>query len=90
MAVHPWEEQRPLSSWLPGGASEKLAGKVSRNLRPVIDRERCRQCLLCWLYCPDGAISRGEFYTIDYTFCKGCGLCAKECPHTAITMIREG
>ncbi|WP_165043158.1 4Fe-4S binding protein [Adlercreutzia sp. ZJ138] len=29
-----------------------------RNMRPVIDAEKCTNCLQCYLYCPDGAIYR--------------------------------
>jgi pyruvate ferredoxin oxidoreductase delta subunit len=44
---------------------------------------------MCWVYCPEGIIGRGERYSIDYDYCKGCGVCAEECPRSAITMMRE-
>ena len=66
---------------------------IWRSFRPVIDQEKCKRCLLCWLYCPETAIKRvGEDHmqvVIDYTYCKGCGICANECPFKAITMVRE-
>jgi len=55
--------------------------------RPVIDREKCNQCGLCQMYCPEGAIDQN--LTIDLNFCKGCGICANECPKKAIEMVRE-
>lgn len=27
-----------------------------RNMRPVVDAEKCTNCLQCYLYCPDGTI----------------------------------
>lgn len=62
-----------------------------RNLRPVINQEKCTRCLICWLLCPDGVISKDTpQLEIDYDFCKGCGLCAYECPGKAIVMEKEG
>ncbi|HMK37627.1 MAG TPA: 4Fe-4S binding protein [Desulfomonilaceae bacterium] len=61
-----------------------------RSQTPCIDHEKCSQkdsCLLCWLYCPDGVISRDFPLEIDLEFCKGCGICAEECPRKAIAMV---
>lgn len=68
---------------------EGAAGKTGswRVFRPVVDREKCNNCGLCGMYCPDGVIA--EDLTIDLIFCKGCGVCANECPKRAITMKRE-
>ena len=67
-----------------------------RVLRPVIDLEKCipaktdkMACFNCWVYCPDGVISKTIRPVIDYEYCKGCGICAEECPAKAITMIEE-
>ncbi len=67
------------------------AGKTGdwRSHTPVIDQKKCVQkdtCLYCWLYCPDGVISREFPLTINEDYCKGCGICAEECPAKAITM----
>lgn len=68
------------------------AGKTGlwRVHRPVIDYSKCTSCLLCWLYCPEGAITPGERPTVDYDYCKGCGICSEECPTGAIRMVKEG
>jgi pyruvate ferredoxin oxidoreductase delta subunit len=58
-----------------------------RVFRPTIDREKCNQCGLCQMYCPDAAIDQD--LAIDLNFCKGCGICANECPKKAIEMVRE-
>lgn len=68
------------------------AGKTGdwRSHTPVIDQEKCSQkdsCLLCWLYCPDGVITREFPLEIDLEYCKGCGISAEECPRKAITMV---
>ena len=63
---------------------------VWRNQRPVIDRDRCVGCLQCYLYCPDGVISRDQGkVAVDYDFCKGCGICKKICKIGAIGMEAE-
>lgn len=74
------------------------AGKTGswRVLRPVIDLKKCipaksgkHACFLCWLYCPDGVVSRTIPPTINYQYCKGCEICAEECPAHAIEMVEE-
>ncbi|MDN5344050.1 MAG: pyruvate ferredoxin oxidoreductase delta subunit [Clostridia bacterium] len=90
MAEHPWNKKRPLSAWLPAGWSGEKGGTFSRNEKPVLDKDSCHLCSICWLYCPDGAIRRGQVYSIDYSVCRGCGVCAAECPRQAITMVLEG
>ncbi len=59
-----------------------------RFLRPVMDKEKCIGCLLCWINCPDAVIDR-DTLAINLAYCKGCGICAEECPKQAIEMIRE-
>ena len=61
-----------------------------RTFMPVVDREKCIGCKLCWFYCPEGCISmQDEKADVDYDYCKGCGICANECPVKAIEMKRE-
>lgn len=62
-----------------------------RVLRPVIDQERCTHCWICFVNCPDGAITLGaeDAPQIDYGVCKGCLICAEECPIEAIKTPRE-
>ena len=74
------------------------AGKTGdwRAKRPVIDLSKCTPCkkqkdtcYLCWLYCPDGTVTRQIPVEIDLTYCKGCGVCAQVCPTKAISMEVE-
>lgn len=63
-----------------------------RNVRPVIDLEKCTRCLLCWKFCPDLSIIVDEeknTVAVDYDYCKGCGICAEECNVGAIIMEEE-
>jgi len=78
----------PLSK--PGRGSYGKTGDW-RTFKPVIDREKCNKCMMCWLYCPEGVIDQGKegYPKIDFTYCKGCGICAQECPSKCIEMVRE-
>jgi pyruvate ferredoxin oxidoreductase delta subunit len=77
----------------PGDGGKTGSWRVSR---PVIDTEKCipaktkkEACFICWLFCPDGVISRTIPPKINYEYCKGCEICAEECPAQAITMVEE-
>jgi len=74
----------------PGSASQYQTGDW-RTEKPIIDLDKCNQCGLCYLFCPDAAIElNGEGYPeADLFYCKGCGICATECPKKAITMVEE-
>lgn len=62
-----------------------------RFKKPVLDKDTCRQCGWCSIYCPVGCIKADEagYYVPDFDYCKGCGVCSYECPAHAIKMIIE-
>jgi phenylglyoxylate dehydrogenase delta subunit len=61
-----------------------------RSLRPVLDRDKCVKCAVCWLYCPvQCVVERPRWFHINLATCKGCGICAQECPQRAIAMVEE-
>ncbi len=67
-----------------------------RVVRPIIDLKKCipaktekMACFSCWLFCPDGVITRTIPPVIDYEYCKGCEICAEECPADAISIVEE-
>lgn len=74
----------------PGGAKRYRTGDW-RSQWPDYIRERCIRCGVCYVFCPDMAISilkDGYVEFSDY-YCKGCGICARECPTGAIKMVKK-
>jgi pyruvate ferredoxin oxidoreductase delta subunit len=83
----------PLGAAIPtAGNSDDYVTGGWRSDRPVFDAEKCTQCMLCFIYCPDASVAlEGNDVTgFDYDHCKGCGICATECPSDAIEMVPEG
>ena len=62
-----------------------------RQFRPVLQPEKCTQCWLCFVWCPEAAIALddNEYPVVDYDVCKGCLLCAHECPTHAFNVEEE-
>jgi pyruvate ferredoxin oxidoreductase delta subunit len=62
-----------------------------RSQRPTYDFNKCIKCGICYIYCPEGCISKREdgYFEADLYWCKGCGICARECPTKVITMVEE-
>jgi pyruvate ferredoxin oxidoreductase delta subunit len=61
-----------------------------RTQRPVVNKEKCSYCGLCYLYCPvQCMIMKEDHFVPDLRYCKGCGICAKECSRDAIVMVSE-
>jgi len=76
----------------PVGVGSSPANRTGgwRVSKPILDESKCTNCLLCWFYCPDASITRGDkVVEIHYDYCKGCGVCAAVCAPRAIAMERE-
>ncbi|UCG52664.1 MAG: FAD-dependent oxidoreductase [Candidatus Latescibacterota bacterium] len=66
-------------------------GEVRQEIDRCMSCGVCNGCDICWMFCPDAAISRENgVYTINYDYCKGCMICAQECPRGVISSEREG
>ena len=85
-----WQELK-FYSIITGGMDATSTTGEWRYQRPIVTKEKCNKCGLCWLYCPDSSIVPLEdgYYEPDLVYCKGCGICADECPKNAITMTEE-
>lgn len=76
-----------------GKPGSSLANKTGtwRIYFPVVDKNKCTACNICYLSCPDGCISGNKIkkYECNLDYCKGCGICANVCPGKAIIMREE-
>jgi 2-oxoacid:acceptor oxidoreductase delta subunit (pyruvate/2-ketoisovalerate family) len=86
-----WRELPIGAKIIEGGNSIEYETGSWRTFRPVVDKEKCINCMRCWLLCPDSAIyaDNEEMVGYDFLHCKGCGICAAICPAEAIEMILE-
>ena len=75
----------------PGNASQYRTGDWQSEI-PILSKEKCNKCGLCFLYCPEGCIQPDVegWFIADLYYCKGCGICVVECPKDAIKMVEEG
>jgi pyruvate ferredoxin oxidoreductase delta subunit len=92
--INQWKsDQFPRGAVIPaGGNSDEYVTGGWRSERPYRDDDKCTQCLLCWVFCPDTSVmvKDQKVYDFDLEHCKGCGICAHECPVDAIEMVPEG
>jgi len=80
-----------------GGQIEEAGNSVHyqtggwRAFRPVRDAEKCINCMICWVFCPDSCIlvENEKMVGFDLDHCKGCGVCAQQCPKDCIEMVEE-
>jgi pyruvate ferredoxin oxidoreductase gamma subunit len=62
-----------------------------RQVRPALHQERCTHCWICFVRCPEAAISLDaqDYPIVNYDECKGCLLCVHECPTHAFSAEKE-
>lgn len=74
----------------PANTPERHTGNW-RQFRPVLEKGDCNRCWLCFVWCPEAAITldENEYPMVEYDVCKGCLLCAHECPTHAFRIERE-
>jgi len=74
------------------GSSVRFKTGNWKTLKPIYDKKKCINCMLCVVYCPENSIpqKKGIRLETNYEMCKGCGICAQVCPVKAIKMVKEG
>jgi pyruvate ferredoxin oxidoreductase delta subunit len=84
----PWQDLTTGMMIHTGGTAEEFNTGEWTAVKPHVNEEICRQCLLCVQACPDSAIPyrENERVAVDLKHCKGCGICAHVCPFDAIEM----
>ncbi|MBS3164934.1 4Fe-4S binding protein [Candidatus Woesearchaeota archaeon] len=62
-----------------------------RTFMPEVHQEKCIACRMCWVSCPESAITldKDGYPHINYDICKGCLLCEEVCQPDAITHERD-
>ncbi len=87
----PYQDITPGNVIYGGGGAASFNTGEWRTKTPVIDWDKCVQCLLCAPMCPDSSIPvvDGKRQDFDLDHCKGCGICVGCCSFGAITM-KEG
>ncbi len=75
-----------------GNTKDYITG-TWRTERPVFLEDKCTQCFMCCIVCPDSAVIIKDENVVgfNYDHCKGCGICAVEClsKPKAIEMEKE-
>lgn len=86
-----WKEITPGGNIYERGNSTEFRTGDWRSIKPILDTQKCKQCLLCTPVCPDSSIPVQDSRRLDFNYyhCKGCGICAKVCPFKAIEMVKE-
>jgi pyruvate ferredoxin oxidoreductase gamma subunit len=90
-------ETQPVGGILPtpgNTAWNDLSASRTGSL-PVLHQEKCIQCGVCDLVCPDMCLVWGDaqeagkferqLMGVDYRYCKGCLRCVESCPTGALT-----
>ncbi|MFP4403426.1 MAG: 4Fe-4S dicluster-binding protein [Nanoarchaeota archaeon] len=86
-----WQDLEEGGKILDAGNSSSYKTGAWRTFRPVFIQEKCINCMICWIYCPDISIPVKDEKRLETNFdsCKGCGICAKVCPVKCIEMKDE-
>lgn len=76
-----------------GNSAQRNTGSTGswRTFKPLIKLDKCIKCDICWISCPDVAISldKNGYPKINYDVCKGCLICTQVCPVKTIGKERD-
>ena len=91
MSAKTWQEIPIGGLILDAGNAKTYKTGDWRSERPILNQEKCINCLTCFIVCPDSSImvKDGKMTGFDMEHCKGCGICANECPVKCIEMKPE-
>lgn len=84
----------------PGNSILKDLSASRQGFLPAFLREKCVDCAMCEIVCPDfcfvweenpaaAARNKRMLVGIDYQYCKGCLKCVEVCPTEALVNVRE-
>lgn len=81
----------PIGAVVAPGSSRLNKTGNWRVFYPHFLHDRCTDCKICQILCPEGCIIRKDKKVMeaDLDYCKGCGICAEECPVKDIEMKPE-
>ena len=85
-------EKHELGATIPApGTGDDYETGGWRVIRPVLDPEKCNDCMICFWSCPDSSVvvKESKMLGIELKHCKGCGICAQVCPRDALGMENE-
>lgn len=91
--VQDWgPERHELGATIPAaGTGDDYDTGGWRVIRPILDSDKCNDCMICFWSCPDSAIAVKDTHMLGIILkhCKGCGICAEVCPRDALDMQNE-
>ena len=66
-------------------------------MKAIVDKNRCKACGLCTVYCPKNAIRMTDelnehgykHVAVDPALCVGCGICYTVCPDGVFSIKEE-
>jgi pyruvate ferredoxin oxidoreductase gamma subunit len=91
-ALYPWPEvEIGCDVNQPGNSRDFLTGNWRTGSYPLMDKDKCISCGICWIMCPEIAFTQNEdgSYTWSGDYCKGCGICVTTCSKKALSMEVE-
>ena len=86
-----WHEVNPGCMVFAAGSAANYKTGSWKSQRPILDKQKCIKCGICYIFCPEGCIQEDEegYFIANLDYCKGCGICPHECWPGAIVMREE-